>query len=80
MILKLNILVLKICLMMSTYEQPVAYFSLDIRACNIAYDRMRTGTLTLIRIFCAREVFMTISFLHNRLILFRTGDALGRGF
>ena len=34
----------------------------------------------LIHIVRAREVLMTTYFLHNRLQLFRIGDALGKGF
>ena len=46
-----------------------------MKAWNKEYDKMRTETLTLIR---AHEVFLTKSFLHNRLRLFRIGDALER--
>ena len=45
----------------------------------MVYDRMRTGTLLLINIVCAHEVFMATSFIYNRLSLFRIGDMLGKG-
>ena len=79
MIPKLEILVQNICLMISTYELPVIYFYIVIKSWSKVYNRIRTGILILIHIVCVREVFMTASFLHNRLRLFIIGDALGKG-
>ena len=50
------------------------------KAWNKAYGKISTDTLMLIHIVRAREVLMTTYFLHNRLQLFRIGDALGKGF
>ena len=52
----LKILTLKIFLMMSTYELPVIYYCLDIKAWNKVYDWIRTENLMLIHISCAHEV------------------------
>ena len=42
---------------MSTYELPVIYFCLVIKAWIKLYDQMRMGTLILIHIVRARKLF-----------------------
>ena len=75
MILKLKILVQKLCMTMSTYELPVTYFCLKP---NLGTKYMIGWTLSLIHIVCACKFFMTTSFLRSRLRILRIGDVLGK--
>ena len=62
-ILKLDIIIQKICLMTSEYKETVLYFCLKLKFGNKVYDRISMGTLTLVHISRVREIFMMTSFL-----------------
>ena len=69
-ILNLEILIRKICLMMSTYELPVIYLYLNLKLGTkymIVYTRQ---DMTLIHIFRVREFF------HDNVIFFTTAALL----
>ena len=78
LILKLKIGIRKICLTMSAYDHQLYTIVLTIKAWKKQYNQTIIETLTVKSSWPCREVFITTSFLYNRLHLFIIGDALGK--
>ena len=65
---------------MEPAKQLIINLCIKLELGNKLYDKIHMGILALIHILRARDFFMTMSFLHNRLRLFKICDALGKGF
>ena len=61
----LNILTLKICVTISTYELPVIYFCIYIQAWNKVYNRVRTETFYVDAYFPCN-----VNLFHDKIIFF----------